>query len=45
MLFTWKNDLLLPVKQMEFIILNDALYMTVSIRGNTIILNLYSMVD
>lgn len=44
MLFTWKNELFLSVKQKELIILNDAPYMTLSIRAKTIILNLYSMV-
>lgn len=28
MFFTWKNELFLPMKQKELIILNDALYMT-----------------
>lgn len=44
MLFTWKNELFFPVKQKKFIILNDAPYMTPSIRAKAIILNLYSMV-
>lgn len=44
MLFTWKNELFLPVKQKEFIILNDVSYMTLSIRAKIIILNLHSLV-
>lgn len=44
MLFTWKTELHLPVKQKEFIILNDALYMTHSITASTVILNLDSTV-
>ena len=44
MFFTWKNELSLLMKQKELIILNDALYMTLSIRAKTIILNLYSTV-